>query len=66
MSNDPTYTGDFAYPLALNTYKMEVDPSSLFSMLFLETTTFETLGIPDDKLVNLNYTFFGEGPLIER
>ena len=45
---------------------MEVDPSSLFSMLFLEDATFETLGIPDDNMVNLNYTFFGESPLIER
>ena len=35
-------------------------------MLFLEYTTFESLGIPDDKMVNLNYTFFGSEPLIER
>ena len=35
-------------------------------MLFLEDATFYSLGIPKDNMVALNYTFFGEGPLIER
>ena len=49
--------GDYGYDLPASSYLMEVDPSALFSILFLPNTTFTV----DDEtqLVNLNYTFMG-------
>ena len=38
VTADPTYTSDYAYPLPLNLYTLEVDPSALFSILFLDET----------------------------
>ena len=63
---DPSYTSDYAYELPLSAYTLEVDPSALFSILFVSKTEFEGMNIPDDNLVTLNYTFFGDETLIER
>ena len=36
---------------------MEMDPSAIFSIIFLETTL---IPVDEDKLRKLNYTFFGQ------
>ena len=56
-SKDEGYEGKFPHDLAANSYKMEVDPSALFTVLFLQKSYFTDYA--DDQLVNLNYTFLG-------
>ena len=56
------YNGTYPHVLGANTYKMEVDPSALFSILFLEQDVF-----PDhteSDLKSLNYTFLGDQSII--
>ena len=50
--------GNYTHQLGAKSYKLEVDPSALFTLLFLEPDEF-----PDytpDQLVPLNYSFFGQ------
>ena len=65
-TQDPSYTSDYAYELPLSMYKLEVDPSALFSILFLDHDEFNQMNIPTDSLKTLNYTFFGDETLVER
>ena len=51
------YDGSFNHTLGANSYKMEVDPSALFTVLFLEKSYFTDYN--EDDLINLNYTFMG-------
>lgn len=43
---------------------MLLDPSALFSVLFIEEESFPDIG-EDTKIVNLNYTMLGDQPLLE-
>ena len=54
--------GRFSSKLAANTYKLEVDPSAFFSIIFLDKSevTYE-----ESSLVNLDYNAFGNHTLIE-
>ena len=36
----PYIDGDYGHQLAVNSYKLEVDPSALFSFIFVKNTTF--------------------------
>ena len=65
-TQDPSHTSDYAYELPLAMYTLEVDPSALFSILFLDKDEFEELNIPEDSIRTLNYTFFGDETLVER
>ena len=56
-SSFDNYTGSFPHTLSADTYKMEVDPSALFTVLFLEKTYFTDYD--ESQLINLNYTFLG-------
>ena len=40
-----------------NAYQMEMDPSAIFSIIFLDTTL---ITIPDEDKRTLNYTFYGQ------
>ena len=64
-SKYPDYESDYAYPLSVNMYNMEVDPSALFSILFVEPHTFASMGVPQKSMKTLNYTFFGDETLLE-
>ena len=61
LKGTANYTADYPnnYPhnLAANSYTMEVDPSALFTVLFLDKSYFQDY--TDDQLINLNYTFLG-------
>ena len=52
------YDGSYPYVLPKRLYKMEVDPSALFSILFIEKDRFAQYD--ESALVNLNYTFLGD------
>ena len=64
-SKYPDSESDYAYPLSVNLYNMEVDPSALFSVLFLESHTFASMEVPKEDMTTLNYTFFGDQTLLE-
>ena len=51
------YTGDHGHTLGANSYKMEVDPSALFTVLFLSKSVFTDYDESD--LVNLDYSLIG-------
>ena len=50
--------GDFPHLLGANSYKMEVDPSALFTVLFLQNDVFTNY--TTDQLVQLDYAFLGD------
>ncbi len=50
--------GAYKHTLGAQSYRLEVDPSALFTVLFLRTDEFEDYTEAD--LVPLNYTFFGD------
>ena len=50
--------GNYTHELGAKSYKLEVDPSALFTVLFLEPDEFTDW--KKDDLVPLNYTFFGK------
>ena len=57
------YTGSYGHTLGANSYKLEVDPSALFTVLFLEKSYFTDY--TDDQLISLNYTFLGNNEQID-
>ena len=65
-TQDPSYTSDYAYELPLSKVKLEVDPSALFSILFVDKAEFDAMNISKDSRRTLNYTFFGDETLVER
>ena len=50
--------GPFSHDLGASQYKLEVDPSALFSMIFVDSESFTDY--TTDDLVTLNYTFYGD------
>ena len=55
---------DNHHDLGLGSYKMEVDTSALFSVLFVDGTTFTDYSTDDVK--ELDYTFLGNEPMLVR
>ena len=56
-STQEGYTGSYPHTLGASSYKMEVDPSALFTVLFLEKSYFTDYD--ESQLIHLNYTFLG-------
>ena len=50
--------------LAANSYKLEVDTSALFSIIFVDEASFTDY--TEDDVVTLNYTFLGSEPMVIR
>jgi hypothetical protein len=51
--------GTHYHYLPRNSYKLEVDPSALFSILFLDEISFPSSGYSQTDLRTLNYTAMG-------
>lgn len=58
LSDPPYVDGDYGHDLTLNQYKLEVDPSALFSIIFVAPELFTDYD-PDYDIVALNYTLLG-------
>ena len=54
---------NFYHVLDPNSYKMRVDPSAIFSVIFLKSEYFTDY--TDDQLVSLDYTYLGDTPQLE-
>ena len=54
---DDSYDGKYGIGLPADSYKLEVDPSAVFSFIFIPEDSF-TDPIGDDR-VSMNYTFLG-------
>lgn len=52
------YVGNHGHYLSTNSFLLEVDPSTLFSFIFVSNKTFTNY--EESELVTLNYTFMGE------
>lgn len=59
---DPYVEREFSHQLATNTYKLEVDPSALFSFIFVSNTTFTDYNEKD--VMTMNYTFLGSAEMM--
>ena len=55
--------GPFSHDLGASQYKLEVDPSALFSMIFVDSESFTDY--TTDDLVTLNYTFYGDTVILQ-
>jgi len=58
-SNQDGYDGSYPVILGANSYKMEVDPSALFTVLFLKEAAFTGYDSETMTNVTLDYTFLG-------
>ena len=50
--------------LSADSYKLEVDPSALYSVLFVDKSVIS--GYKTEDIRHLNYTFLGNEPMVER
>lgn len=66
IKNTPTTDSnesDHLHYLSASSYKLEVDTSALFSVLFVDKDTFTDYETGD--LVELDYTFLGDVPMLK-
>lgn len=61
---DSSSTDSNLHLLAANSYKLEVDTSALFSIIFVDEASFTDY--TEDEVVTLNYTFLGSEPMVIR
>ena len=59
---DPDAQSTFSHSLTADSYKLEVDTSALFSIIFVSNTTLS--GYDDSDLRTLNYTFLGNKEMV--
>ena len=55
--------GDHYYAINTFTTKLEIDPSALFSIIFMQRSNFPE--VQDEDLRTLNYTYFGPENMLD-